>query len=116
MSAIITLMNLIDTHRIDESWVQSFKLVGFLKKNIDLLLTNRFVNIRCLRSQIFFFAAIFIIRGFITGSIFMIDPFVTSNRLLPPPPSYVYLGWPIDRDQPVPIAALRSDRVKLLIK
>lgn len=48
----------------------------------------------------------------------MIDPFVTSNRLLPPPspPSYVYLGWPIDRDQPVPIAALRSDRVKLLIK
>lgn len=39
MSAIITLMNLIDTHRIDESWVQSFKLVGFLK-NIGLLLTS----------------------------------------------------------------------------
>lgn len=47
--------------------------------------------------------------------IFIIDP---SSHRIDVPQSYVavYLGWSIDRDQPVPIAALRSDRVKLLIK
>lgn len=40
MSAIITLMNLIDTHRIDESWVQSFKLVGFLKKKYRFIINE----------------------------------------------------------------------------
>lgn len=119
MSPIITLMNLIDTHRIDESWVQSFKLGGCKKKKKItglLILSDSLTDLISLLSvpRKIFSPRVILILGLLQV-IFIIDPL--SHRI-DVPQSYVtvYLGWSIDRDQPVPIAALRSDRVKLLIK